>query len=307
MKRLFVTVIIVVIVAVPLISKYRTSSKGEKKLQSETPIFEQIATPLISKKPRPDEKKFRTLKSSPINRASSASPYAKKPEGNIIDFKVVDGLAVAYGDIVLGRLETGAQLDHGQFEAPNPQLWERPDIPYLINPDLPNPTRVVKALEYFRQNTPIRFIPYENQRDALVFEPGTEHCLSSLGRTGGLQPIKLAAGCRSQEVLHEIMHALGFVHEQSRPDRDKYLEILWQNIDEKYQSQFGIVPDSFLEAERGSGFDYHSIMLYPANTFSTKPELSSLRSVSSEQISPVQEGLSAEDVKRINRLFNLYE
>lgn len=191
------------------------------------------------------------LPALPSPRASGGLGIPPKPDGNIIEFRVVDGLAIAYGDVILGRPDSGAEGVRGRYEAPTPQLWDRPEIPYLINPSLPNPKRVEQALDYLRQHTPVNFVPYQGQRDAVIFEPGPQHCYSQLGRVGGLQSIKLADGCQWPEILHETMHALGFVHEQSRPDRDQYLEVLWQNIDEPFKPQFAVVPDTFLEDHQG--------------------------------------------------------
>ena len=56
-------------------------------------------------------------------------------------------------------------------------------------------------------------------------------CYSSVGRKGGEQIISLGNGCLDKgHAIHEIMHTLGFFHEHSRFDRDKYIKVLWWNI-----------------------------------------------------------------------------
>lgn len=54
-----------------------------------------------------------------------------------------------------------------------------------------------------------------------------------MGRQDGGQVISLGTTCETRyRALHEIMHALGFLHEQSRPDRDEYVKILYWNIED---------------------------------------------------------------------------
>lgn len=39
-------------------------------------------------------------------------------------------------------------------------------------------------------------------------------------------------------IVHEMLHATGAQHEQSRPDRDNYLNVQWQLIKKKKRHNF---------------------------------------------------------------------
>nr|CAH0102789.1 unnamed protein product [Daphnia galeata] len=59
--------------------------------------------------------------------------------------------------------------------------------------------------------------------------------------------------------MHELMHCVGFGHEHTRPDRDDYIEILWDQIKQKWRPQYEIAKGSSLILS----YDYGSVMHYP--------------------------------------------
>ena len=61
-----------------------------------------------------------------------------------------------------------------------------------------------------------------------------------MGRQGGAQNITLGSGCsRLGTILHEMMHCLGIIHEQSRPDRDNHVIVVTENVD-KSEAAFDV-------------------------------------------------------------------
>lgn len=93
---------------------------------------------------------------------------------------------------------------------------------------------IYDAMEHFHKFTCIRFKQYTGEEsDFIRITSSNTGCWSAVGRIGGPQDINLQVpGCMVKigTVIHEFMHTLGFLHEQSRWDRDEFVDILWDNI-----------------------------------------------------------------------------
>ena len=88
-------------------------------------------------------------------------------------------------------------------------------------------------------------------------------CSSFIGRKSGQQKIRLDTQCGRSNVIHEIIHALGFSEEHLRKDRNKYVKIQWENIIKNKHSQFEIIANSTMPWESiyfGLDYDAKSIM-----------------------------------------------
>ena len=80
--------------------------------------------------------------------------------------------------------------------------------------------------------------------------------------------MSLSGGCYSDgTIVHEFVHALGFHHEQNRPDRDKYVKINFQNIYSRNSFNFRKQSSSRVSTF-GVPYDGLSIMHYRSNAFS---------------------------------------
>ncbi|KAK7086373.1 hypothetical protein SK128_012175 [Halocaridina rubra] len=84
----------------------------------------------------------------------------------------------------------------------------------------------------------ITFVERTDESDYVHFtQDDNQGCYSYVGKVGGSQTINYPQWCldRHGSTLHEMLHALGFYHEQSRFDRDDYVTIMWENIESGMQ------------------------------------------------------------------------
>ncbi|XP_070774860.1 meprin A subunit beta-like [Enoplosus armatus] len=219
---------------------------------------------------------------------------------DIFDINEEAGLNLVEGDIVLDERQTRNSIIGDEYRWPK-------TIPYYMEDDLEINAKgvILKAFEQYRLKTCINFEPWSGEANYIsIFKGGG--CFSSVGnRRVGKQRLSIGRNCdRIATIEHEFLHALGFWHEQSRADRDDYVNIMWDRISEGREHNFNTYNDT-TSSSLGVPYDYGSMMHYSKNAFrnGTEPTIVTKIPAFSDVIGQRME-FSDSDLLKLHRLYN---
>nr|CAH0102758.1 unnamed protein product [Daphnia galeata] len=208
------------------------------------------------------------------------------------------------------KSESNPALNHRCIQHDNknayPALkWPKPfQVPYDIDSTFTARERCVigHAMKKYHNHTCIRFVPRNGESDFIQINKLniTGWDCNSLGSGyidgSGAHTVNFSPQCFEIEpatAMHELMHRLGFDHEQERPDRDNYITVIYENIPADWRPQYEIAAGSTALLQ----YDYSSVMHYPlVDRMKTKKNT---RGVEVGQ----HRGLSKLDIMKLNLMY----
>lgn len=223
------------------------------------------------------------------------NPAAIEHQGNLF---------LIEGDIIVAE-QNHADKSAVVITTAGGKRWPKGVMPFKINKNMPIVMReqIYQAMIEIMSQSQVRFKEIDTVKsgqDFVSFEKsGSSVCSSYVGRKGGKQNIILAPRCKKGSMMHEILHALGFWHEQSRADRDNYIKVMWQNITEEKKYNFSKHIKNGIDV---NDYDYGSIMHYGAKAFSKNGEATIVPLVADKVIGQ-RTKLSQLDVKALNTIY----
>ncbi len=203
-----------------------------------------------------------------IGRAT-AQEEAPRPPVPIED--IPDGYMLIEEDILVPT-DFYDQLDRGTWRT---NFWPGGIVPFIFDGNV-NSTQqgqMLAAMQLWENVANVDFIPRTTQGNYVRIRSSSGNS-SNVGMEGGEQGIWIFNWDWPFVMAHELAHTLGIWHEQSRPDRDRYIQINWGNIQSGMEHNFDLHDDAGLFPPRSyllpddRTYDFDSVMHYSRTAFS---------------------------------------
>ncbi|KAJ3621320.1 hypothetical protein MTP99_003471 [Tenebrio molitor] len=184
--------------------------------------------------------------------------------------------------------ESSSQQSHRRVTraatARKERVWDYGVIPYEIDGNFSGGHKALfkQAMRHWENFTCVKFVERNRNEhpNYIVFTERPCGCCSFVGKRGnGGQAISIGKNCdKFGIVVHELGHVVGFWHEHTRPDRDKHVNIIRENIMSGQEYNFNKLNDEEVNS-LGLIYDYDSIMHYARNTFSKGTYLDTIQPI----------------------------
>ncbi len=166
-------------------------------------------------------------------------------------------------EIAIGDIRYPVESDGPQKSGWTGTKWTNETVYYQFNANVnaTNKARFVAATAEWSAVADLTFLEGTGSGNYIHVQDDSVNS-SSVGMIGGQQTLKMVSWSSKFIICHELAHALGQKHEQSRSDRDTFVTINTANIEAGKSHNFNI----FSTTNYGA-YDFTSVMHYRGTAF----------------------------------------